>query len=464
MCVNIWEDSYMAVSFALESRPNKAGEFPIRISISIRQVRVQSTSGFSVPRDKWVDAIEDENKKKREQKAHHYVIPTCVTSKGFKGSEINSILTNIKTHFDEYEKSLTELPTSEDLKEQFKIATGQVKFQESKTAAKASSIFDRLEEFTKEQGQLSQWAYATFQCWTTFTHHLEHFSKRVKFEDFDENGLIKYINFLRSKEGLEEKTVQKQYSMLKWFITWAVRKGYTRQDYIIRYKPKFKVLQKPVIFLTKEELLKVYNYEIPANQTVVKLHRHNGEEYEFKVEEAGALAKTRDLFCFCAFTSLRYSDMAKVKRSDIDGNMLYVTTQKTNDRLPIDLNAFARAILDKYKNEKFPGNLALPVISNQKMNKYLKDLCELCEINDPITVVCYRAGTRVEETSPKYELIGTHAGRRTFICFALSSGIPPQVVMKWTGHSDYKAMKPYIDIAEKTKANAMALFEKELKG
>ena len=130
----------MAVSFALESRPNKAGEFPIRISISIRQVRVQSTSGFSVPRDKWVDAIEDENKKKREQKAHHYVIPTCVTSKGFKGSEINSILTNIKTHFDEYEKSLTELPTSEDLKEQFKIATGQVKFQESKTAAKAEPM------------------------------------------------------------------------------------------------------------------------------------------------------------------------------------------------------------------------------------------------------------------------------------------------------------------------------------
>ena len=46
-----------------------------------------------------------------------------------------------------------------------------------------------------------------------------------------------------------------------------------------------------------------------------------------------------------------------------------------------------------------------------------------------------------EETSPKCDLIGTHAARRTFICFALSSGIPPQVVMKWTGHSDYQAMK-----------------------
>jgi hypothetical protein len=66
------------------------------------------------------------------------------------------------------------------------------------------------------------------------------------------------------------------------------------------------------------------------------------------------------------------------------------------------------------------------------MNRYLKNLCEL-------------------------------AGCRTFICFALSSGFPPQVVMKWTGHSDYQAMKPYIAIAKKTKADAMKLFDEELK-
>lgn len=103
--------------------------------------------------------------------------------------------------------------------------------------------------------------------------------------------------------------------------------------------------------------------------------------------------------------------------------------------------------------------LALPVISNQKMNHYLKDLGELCGFTTPITIVCYRAGQRVEETYPKYSLIGTHASRRTFICFALSNGVPPQVVMKWTGHSDYKAMRPYIDIAEKAKADAMKLID-----
>lgn len=222
-------------------------------------------------------------------------------------------------------------------------------------------------------------------------------------------------------------------------------------------------MEKPVIFLTKEELLKLYNYQIPANGKEVDLIDRNGNEYKKTIHDASGLAKTRDFFCFCAFTSLRYSDMANLKRHDIRDGILYITTQKTNDRIPIELNAFAKEILDKYKKEKYDNDLALPVISNQKMNKYLKVLGELCGFNDPITRVCFRGGKRVEETYPKYEMIGTHAGRRTFICFALSSGIPPQVVMKWTGHSNYSAMKPYIDIAEKTKANAMSLFEMEMK-
>ena len=126
------------------------------------------------------------------------------------------------------------------------------------------------------------------------------------------------------------------------------------------------------------------------------------------------------------------------------------------------LNQWAAATLKTWHTFKIhmeSFGLALPVISNQKMNHYLKDLGELCGFTTPITIVCYRAGQRVEETYPKYSLIGTHAARRTLICFALSNGVPPQVVMKWTGHSDYKAMRPYIDIAEKTKADAMKLID-----
>ena len=74
---------------------------------------------------------------------------------------------------------------------------------------------------------------------------------------------------------------------------------------------------------------------------------------------------------------------------------------------------------------------------------------------DPIRITGFKNGRRYDIVRPKYSEMSTHAGRKTFICFMLSIGVAPQVVMKFTGHADYKSMKPYIDIATKTKSDAM---------
>lgn len=95
------------------------------------------------------------------------------------------------------------------------------------------------------------------------------------------------------------------------------------------------------------------------------------------------------------------------------------------------------------------------------MNFFLKELGELCKIDKQVSITFYKGGKRFDEIYPKYKLLGTHAGRRTFICNALMLGIAPQVMMKWTGHADYKAMKPYIDIADTAKQQAMNLFNKK---
>lgn len=438
----------MPVKFYLHPKVNKKGEAPITISINIRQTRLLTTLGYSVDPAVWEES--------GQVKARY------TNSKGIPSRKINNRIMKIKLHFSEYENDLKVRPTLDEIKEQLATAISlgdDLTPTEITEDAPVKLIYEFFDEFVKEESVLNQWAPSTLKNWHTFNTHLQSFGKRLEFRDFNEKGLSRFILHLRKTCKMEEKTVQKHYNNLKWFLNWAIRKGYCQEESVNKFRPKFKVLDKPVIFLTKEELLKLYTYEIPKNGIKVKLYDINGEEYEKTVQEAGALAKTRDLFCFCAFTSLRYSDMAALKRTDIDGDKIYITTQKTNDRLPIDLSKNAKAILDKYAEEKFPMGLALPVISNQKMNKYLKDLCELCGFTTPITIVCYRAGQRVEDTYPKYALVGTHAARRTFICFALSNGVPPQVVMKWTGHSDYKAMRPYIDIAEKTKADAMKLID-----
>ena len=115
-----------------------------------------------------------------------------------------------------------------------------------------------------------------------------------------------------------------------------------------------------------------------------------------------------------------------------------------------------RDILDKYKDIDFPDGKVLPVIKNQPMNRDLKELCELAGIDEEIRITTYKGNQRIDEIRKKYELIGTHTGRRTFIVNALSRGIAPNVVMKWTGHSDYKAMKPYIDIVDSIRAQEMS--------
>ncbi len=441
----------MAVNYFLEKRANKEGELPIRAQICVKGVTRISTFGISIDPDVW-----DGNRVNKG---------TYRNSKRLTGAEINKRLNNIENHFMDWDNELTHRPTKDEIKEQLDKALNKEETTPPAKAKKArkKTFFQMLDEFTAEQGAVQQWAYATNQCWLTFKHHMEAFKPDVTFEFFDETGLNKFVTYLRKDKGLEDNSVRKQYKNLLWFTNWALRKEYTRQNTITRYKPKFKVVEKPIIFLDKDELTTLYNYEIPKNGTKVKLLDMNGQEYEKEVEDAGGMSKTRDCFCFCAFTSLRYSDLANLKRTDIEGDTMYVTTVKTNDRLPINLNSFAKAILDKYKDENFPYGRALPVLANQLMNRYLKNLCELAGFNKPIKRVCYRAGERVEETFPKYEMIGTHAGRRTFICFALSSGIPPQVVMKWAGHSDYQAMKPYIEIAEKTKVDAMKLFDDEMK-
>ena len=190
--------------------------------------------------------------------------------------------------------------------------------------------------------------------------------------------------------------------------------------------------------MTWEELTRLREFEIPPAKQ--------------------SLDRVRDVFLFQCFTRLRYSDVYNLRRSDIKEDHIEVTTIKTSDSLVIELNKHSKAILEKYQDVVFEYDKALPVITNQKMNEYLKELAELAGINGPIRQTYYKGNERINEVTPKYALLGTHAGRRTFICNALALGIPPQVVMKWTGHSDYKAMKPSIDIADDIKANAMSKF------
>lgn len=326
-------------------------------------------------------------------------------------------------------------PTKEEFKTAFLEAIGKKRAEDKRSLSAA------LEEFVKEQSVANSWTAGTKKKFSTLKSHLEDFNPELDFSNLSGRFIPGFIDFCREKYQLRNSTLIKQTNLLKWFLRWCARNGLLQDVSILDSGPKLKTTQKKVIFLEWDELMNLYRFPVQESK-----------QY---------LSRVRDVFCFCCFTGLRYSDVAAMKRSQIVNDAIVITTVKTSDTLKIELNDYSRAILDRYRAEAIPGGHALPVISNQRMNEYLKELCELAGIDSPVTQTYYRGSERIEETVPKYALIGTHCGRRTFICNALMLGIPPQVVMKWTGHKDYSAMRPYIDVADAAKAEAMERFNRK---
>ena len=218
-------------------------------------------------------------------------------------------------------------------------------------------------------------------------------------------------------------------------MRYAVKNGYTENTDFENFNPKIKDVSKKIIFLSEEEINRIKTLNIP--DTKQYLHR------------------VRDFLLFTSYTGLRYSDVQKLKKSDIKDNRIELMTKKTNDLLTIELNETSRKILEKYKEHELPNNLALPIISNQKTNEYLKDLGKLAEIDEPISQYYYIGSDRLEYSMPKYEYFTSHLGRRTFICLCISKNIAIPIIMKWTGHSDYQSMKPYLDVVDATKEKEM---------
>lgn len=303
-----------------------------------------------------------------------------------------------------------------------------------------TDFFEVFDVFTSTMGKLNQWTKGTYQKFAALKKHIQNFNPAIRFNDLTKDTLTDFVYFMQEKENLINSTIGKQLGFLKWFLRWATAEKYNTETAFISFRPKLKQpTENKVIFLDWDELMTLYAFDFSRDKR---------------------LDQVRDVFCFCCFTSLRYSDVANLRRSNIYDDRIEIVTVKTNDKLEIELNKYSQSILDKYRNIEFGDNLALPVITNQRMNEYIKEVAQICDFNEMITRTYYKGNKRYDETKPKYELIGTHTARRTFICNALMLGIQPQIVMKWTGHNDYKSMKPYIDIADKKKAEAMKLFDK----
>jgi len=286
----------------------------------------------------------------------------------------------------------------------------------SETFRQAKIDFLKYQEIHNSQSAIQK--YKNF--FKILTELEEEENIKINLESFTLDLDDKLTGFLIRKKKYSDNTIFKFYGFLKAFMNWAYSRELTANQKFNLYKKKG--VEKEVIFLTKAELqiFMEYNYT------------------------EGYLERVRDVFCFACLTGQRYSDIASIRRESISGNVWNVFTQKTRDYLQVPLNREALAILEKYQENEKP----LPVISNQKMNVYLKEALKIAGIDQPVKVVRIAGNQRSEEFKKKYEVIGTHTARRTFITLSIEAGIPPEAIMKITGHSDYAMMKKYLKITD----------------
>ena len=216
------------------------------------------------------------------------------------------------------------MPTTQQLKDAFNLKMkNNNEEQQEDTKISFWEIFD---EFVKECGNQNNWTESTYEKFAAVKNHLKEFKEDVTFEYFD-----------------------KQIGFLKWFLRWSFKKGYNQNIAYDTFKPKLKTTSKKVIFLTWDELNRLKDYQIPKDK-----------QY---------LERVRDVFLFCCFTSLRYSDVRNLKRSDVKSDHIEVTTVKTADSLNIELNKYSKAILEKYKDIHFENNMALPSLYGKPTTK-----------------------------------------------------------------------------------------------
>lgn len=368
--------------------------------------------------------------------------PASVINRALQVSE--ECIESAFAHFEDLEH----LPTPEELKAKYaEIIKGKMGIgldPAHKTVVKKDSgrLLDIWDNYVRMESIKQGWSERHLANIRTARMHIDKYRHKANLDDIDEEWVIGLVAYLANKRGLKNASIDKTLRLLKRFLRWAKKAELYTRDYQDMFDLRLKGADadRSDVYLTWEELSKVYT---------MPLHLHSERI-------------ARDLFCFLCFTGVRYGDLQRLQRKDIHASSIRFFAQKTDSYIDIPLNDYAKAILDRYKEEEYEGNRALPPMAEQRLNRTIKKVCEQAGINTPITRLRYSAHTRLEETYPKWELVSSHVGRHTFVVTALTLGIPSEVIRKYTGHKTEATMRPYIAIADQLKEQEMAKFNRPL--
>lgn len=398
----------MHLSFQVKSaKKNEFGLAPVYARITINEVRTEFSIKRFIEPIKWVN-------KAGYAKGNSEEIKTL-------NAHIASVRTQLHQHYNKLHEAGKTI-TAEAVKNSYFGIT-----------EKSKTIMEVFQYHNVQMKSLigKEYSFGTHERYATALHHTKEFIEyKYNVSDFairqiNHEFITEYEYFLKAVRKCSHNTAIKYLTNFKKIMRICLGNGWIDKDPFINYRFHLKEVEREI------------------------LHAHEIQAIADKEFATSRLDQVRDVFLFCCFTGLAYSDVKKLSKEHlilgIDGERwIKINRTKTDTRSSIPVLPMAQSILDKYANNPKCNNekTLLPVSSNQKMNDYLKEIAAVCSIEKNITF---------------------HIARHSFATtITLQNDVPMESVSKMLGHKSMRTTQHYAKVLDKKVSSDMQLLKEKL--
>jgi site-specific recombinase XerD len=327
--------------------------------------------------------------------------------------DINSYIMSVQTSIYDYFKLLRE--------KGIQITPGLLKNKYLGVAEdKGKKVIELYQEHNEKIKKLINIDYSpdTVQRYETSLKHTRDFIKHkyqkddLYLEELNNEFIVDYEFYFKTVRKCSHNTTMKYIKNFKKITKIAMANGHLVKDPFANYKLTLKKIDKG--FLTDEQLHLLINKKMVSKR----------------------LEQVRDCFVFSCFTGLAHSDLKLLSKENIvigtdGGQWIKTHRKKTGNSVAIPIFPVTQRIIDKYADDEIciKKNVLLPVLTNQKMNAYLKEIAEVCGI--PLNLT-------------------SHIARHTFATtVTLNNNVSIESVSKMLGHSSISMTKIYARMLDK---------------
>lgn len=390
------ERSTFSIAFYVrKTRANKHGESAIVIRVTVDGMRADTSAKRMIAPKLW-----DTARGKAYERTPY-------------AKELNMFLDSIRAKF---------IRIHRDMEQDDKFVTAQAVIDRflGKDKPERHTLLEVFQEHNAKCRALSgiDMAPATVERYETCLKHTQEFMQHTyKKDDFYLDEMSRqfvedYEFYLKTVRKCNHNTATKYLKNFKKITRIAINKEWLKKDPFVEIRFSLKPVDRD--FLESHEIEKMMNKEIDIER----------------------LAQVRDVFIFCCYTGLAFSDVQQLTAEhismDAKGNKwIRKPRQKTKNMCNIPLMEVPLNLIEKYKDNPScqAKGVLLPVLCNQKMNAYIKEIANICGIK---------------------KLVSTHTARHTFATYMLTNGVSIESVAKMLGHSDTKMTRHYARILDQT--------------